>query len=227
MDAFRHLLVRGLSMLGLRDDRDHRARDRALRTTSSSCCSASSAWARPRWTRPATTLAIFLVGLTAHSLIAVLARAFYALQDTATPVVAALHRRRREHRGGDGAGRPARARRPRGRDRDRRLARDAAPWPCCSSAGSRRSALGHVTSVMLAHPGRRRGRRGGRVGRAPWLRHGVWGADPGFLRLLVRMVVATAAGGLVILAGSLALRIEEPRLIVGVVVDLLRRRGRS
>jgi hypothetical protein len=54
-----------------------------------------------------------------------------------------------------------------------------------------------------------------------------FGSDPGFLRLLVQMVVATAAGGLVILAGSLALRIEEPRLIVGVVVDLLRRRGRS
>ncbi len=34
------------------------------------------------------------------------------------------------------------------------------------------------------------------------------------------MVLATAAGGLVILGGSLALRIEEPRLIVGVVVDL-------
>ena len=55
----------------------------------------------------------------------------------------------------------------------------------------------------------------------------VWGASPGFLRLLVEMVVATAAGGLVIFAGSLALRIEEPRLIVGVVVDLMRRRGRS
>ena len=34
------------------------------------------------------TLAWFLVGLTAHALIAVLARAFYARQDTVTPVVA-------------------------------------------------------------------------------------------------------------------------------------------
>ena len=33
---------------------------------------------------------MFLLGLTAHSLIAVVARAFYALQDTATPVAAAL-----------------------------------------------------------------------------------------------------------------------------------------
>ena len=54
-----------------------------------------------------------------------------------------------------------------------------------------------------------------------------WGVDPGIVRLLVRMAVATAAGGLVILGGSLALRIEEPRLIVGIVVDLVRRRGRS
>ena len=38
----------------------------------------------------ATTLAAFLIGLTAHALIAVLARAFYARQDTRTPVAAAV-----------------------------------------------------------------------------------------------------------------------------------------
>jgi putative peptidoglycan lipid II flippase len=38
----------------------------------------------------AATLVGFLVGLTAHALIAVLARAFYARQDTVTPVVAAV-----------------------------------------------------------------------------------------------------------------------------------------
>ena len=38
----------------------------------------------------ADTLALFLIGLTAHSLIAVLARAFYARQDTRTPMVAAI-----------------------------------------------------------------------------------------------------------------------------------------
>jgi putative peptidoglycan lipid II flippase len=38
----------------------------------------------------ADTLALFLIGLTAHSLIAVLARAFYARQDTRTPMVAAV-----------------------------------------------------------------------------------------------------------------------------------------
>ena len=38
----------------------------------------------------AAALAIFLLGLTAHSLITVLARSFYALKDTGTPVAAAL-----------------------------------------------------------------------------------------------------------------------------------------
>ncbi|HUQ43107.1 MAG TPA: lipid II flippase MurJ, partial [Candidatus Limnocylindria bacterium] len=38
----------------------------------------------------ADTLALFLLGLAAHSLIAVLARAFYARQDTRTPTVAAV-----------------------------------------------------------------------------------------------------------------------------------------
>jgi putative peptidoglycan lipid II flippase len=38
----------------------------------------------------AATLGAFLVGLTAHALIAVLARAFYARQDTRTPVAAAI-----------------------------------------------------------------------------------------------------------------------------------------
>ena len=39
----------------------------------------------------------FLVGLAAHSLIAVLARAFYARQDTLTPVLAAVARGRHQH----------------------------------------------------------------------------------------------------------------------------------
>ena len=38
----------------------------------------------------AVTLTAFLIGLTAHAMIAVLARAFYARQDTATPVAAAV-----------------------------------------------------------------------------------------------------------------------------------------
>jgi hypothetical protein len=56
---------------------------------------------------------------------------------------------------------------------------------------------------------------------------GAWGVDPGFLLLLVRISLAVAAGGLVIVAGSLVLRIDELRSIVGVMTDLVRRRGRA
>jgi 1-deoxy-D-xylulose 5-phosphate reductoisomerase len=56
---------------------------------------------------------------------------------------------------------------------------------------------------------------------------GAWGLAPGFLALLARMCLAVAAGGAVIIAGSLALRIDELRSIVAVMVDLLRRRGRA
>jgi putative peptidoglycan lipid II flippase len=44
----------------------------------------------PDLDRIATTLLWFLTGLAAHALIAVLARAFYARQDTLTPVLAAV-----------------------------------------------------------------------------------------------------------------------------------------
>ena len=56
---------------------------------------------------------------------------------------------------------------------------------------------------------------------------GAWGEDPGFLLLLVRTAITTICGGVVILAASAALRIEELRTIVGLVVDLLRRKGRA
>jgi hypothetical protein len=44
---------------------------------------------------------------------------------------------------------------------------------------------------------------------------------------LVRLCLATAAGGAVMLGASLALRIEEPRRILGIVQDLMHRRGRA
>ena len=53
-----------------------------------------------------------------------------------------------------------------------------------------------------------------------------WGEDPSQLLVLVRLVAATAAGGLVVVAGAAALRMEELRTIVGVMADLMRRRGR-
>jgi peptidoglycan biosynthesis protein MviN/MurJ (putative lipid II flippase) len=53
-----------------------------------------------------------------------------------------------------------------------------------------------------------------------------WGEDASQVLVLVRLVVATAAGGLVVVAGAAALRMEELRTIVGVMADLMRRRGR-
>jgi len=53
------------------------------------------------------------------------------------------------------------------------------------------------------------------------------GADPGFIALIVRTGLTVAAGGLVIVAGSRALRIGELGTIVGLMFDLIRRRGRA
>jgi hypothetical protein len=68
-------------------------------------------------------------------------------------------------------------------------------------------------------------------GLVAWLAYeallGVWGEDPGFLLLLLRTTITTICGGAVILAASAALRIEELRTIVGLVLDLLRRKGRA
>jgi hypothetical protein len=54
-----------------------------------------------------------------------------------------------------------------------------------------------------------------------------WTLDAGFLLVLARVVLATAAGTAVIVAVALALRIEELRHIVGVMTDLVRRRARA
>jgi putative peptidoglycan lipid II flippase len=224
MDAFRHLLVRGLSMLGYVMIAIT-ALGIALSHDVVQLLFGFVGVGQAALDATGTTLAIFLVGLTAHSLIAVLARAFYALQDTATPVVAALIAV------GVNIVVATVLVGPLGLDA-LAIAIATAAWLETLALAlllKRRVpalALGHVTGVML--------RTlvvaviGGVVAWAVLRGFGTaFGSEPGFLRLLVQMVVATAAGGLVILAGSLALRIEEPRLIVGVVVDLLRRRGRS
>jgi putative peptidoglycan lipid II flippase len=170
-------------------------------------------------------LAVFLVGLTAHSLIAVLARAFYALQDTRTPVVAALVAVVVNV-----------------------VVANALVGPLglqgLSVAIALAAWLETFTLVVLLER-----RVAGLTMRHVWvvmaksllvagagavvalvvsrLLLGGWGEDPGFVLLLVRTVAATGAGGAVILAGSVALRIEELGTIVGVVVDLIRRRGRA
>jgi putative peptidoglycan lipid II flippase len=171
----------------------------------------------------ASALAVFLVGLTAHSLIAVLARAFYALQDTRTPVAAALVAVVVNIVVANMLVGP--------------LGLDGLAAAIAISAW-----METITLFVLLH--RRMpeldllsvwavmGRTliAAVVGAA--VAFGVeqaltaaWGQDPGFLRVLIRLVVAVTAGGLVILAGSLALRIEEPRRIVRVVVDLIQRRA--
>jgi putative peptidoglycan lipid II flippase len=223
-DAFRHLLVRGLSMLayvmlvitavGI-----------ALSQDVVQLLFGFVGVGQAALDQTGVTLAIFLVGLTAHSLIAVLARAFYALQDTATPVVAALIAV------GVNLLVASVLVGPLGLN-GLAVAIATAAWleTLALVLLLRRRmpslGLGRVGNVMLrtvivAVAG----------GAVAWAVNGwlvtAWGVDPGILRLLVRMAIATAAGGLVILGGSLALRIEEPRLIVGIVVDLVRRRGRS
>ena len=224
MDAFRRLLVRGLSMLGLvmiavaalgivvAEDVT-----RLLFDYGSIGDSALELTAR--------TLAVFLVGLTAHSLIAVVARAFYALQDTATPVAAALLAVvvnivvANALVGQYGVAGLA-------------AAIAVAAWLelLVLVVLLRRRVpglgLGHVAVVMTKALG------ASALGAAvAWLVYeallGAWGEDPGFLLLLVRTAVTTICGGIVILAASTALRIEELRTIVGLVVDLLRRKGRA
>ncbi len=172
-------------------------------------------------------LAVFLVGLTAHSLIAVLARAFFALKDTKTPVLAAL-----------------------GAVAANILLANVFVGPL----GLNGLALAIAVSAWLetiALVAFLRGRvpgYGAGVAYVGWVMVrtllvtlagasvgygieqvllGAWGEDPGFVLLVLRAGLAVATGGLVIVAGAFALRIAELRTIVGVVVDLIARRGRA
>jgi putative peptidoglycan lipid II flippase len=169
-------------------------------------------------------LQAFLLGVTAHALIAVLARAFYARQDTLTPVLAALVA----------------------------VAIDIAaavvlvgPLGVVGLAAAIAIGAWVETLILAAILGRRvEGLRLASVVRVlvvtfvislvaaavayavqRWLA-GVWGERPSQLLILVELLVTTAAGGLVVVAGAAALRMEELRTIVGVMADLVRRRGR-
>ena len=168
----------------------------------------------------ANTLLIFLVGLTAHAEIAILAPGFYAGQDTRTPVgivlggTLPLDRAGRDPRGSAGSVGAGPVGRPGG------VVRGAADGgrPRPAVAGSRRG---------LARPGP----AGGARGRRPRRRDHVAGLDergglavgPARLSLLLRLVLATGAGGLVYVAVSRLLRIPELGTITGVVTDLVRR----
>jgi putative peptidoglycan lipid II flippase len=173
----------------------------------------------------AETLAVFLIGLTGHSLIAVLARAFYARQDTRTPVAAALV----------------------SVALDIVLALLLAPILGLPGVAAAIAIGAWVETAILAVLLERRIHRLGLGGVArafltaalvtvvavvvAWFAERTlvegWGPAPGVLGLLVRATLVSAVGGVVVLAGALALRIPELPAILEVVTDLVRRRGRS
>ena len=173
----------------------------------------------------ATTLAWFLIGLPAHALIAVVARAFYARQDTLTPVLAAVAAVIMNstlavalvgHLGLSGIA----------------LAIALAAWmeafvllgilrwrvrevrltgPAQVAA---QAAIGTVIAAALAFG------TAGLIGRAIE-------ADPSMPAMLVLLVASTAVFGLAYAAVSVVFRIPELKIIVEVAVDLLRRPARS
>jgi putative peptidoglycan lipid II flippase len=172
----------------------------------------------------ASCLAVFMLGLTAHSLIAVLARAFYALQDTRTPVAAALVAV---------AVNIVVANMLVGPLGLNGLAAAIAVGAWLETAilvvllrtrtpdlgpGLRHLGVVMVKTTIVAVAG-------GAVawGIDVWLT-GLWGEAPGYLLLFVRAGLAVAVGGLVIVGGSLLLRLDELGTIVNVMLDVVRRR---
>jgi putative peptidoglycan lipid II flippase len=173
----------------------------------------------------ALTLTAFLIGLTAHAMIAVLARAFYARQDTATPVAAAV-----------GAvainctlavvlvgplGLPGIA-----------LAIAIAAWveagvllailyrrlPHFELRGLARVGVESIAGSVVA---------GGAAYLVIGLIGNAIGADPGRLLLAVQVLVVSVVFAAVYARLSVALRIPELPSIVEVMADVLRRPNRS
>jgi len=178
-------------------------------------------------TATAAALAVFLVGLTAHSLITVLARSFYALKDTATPVAAALVAVAANILIANVLVGP--------------LGLNGLAAAIAISAWIETTVL--VALLLRRVPAIRPGMGHVAIVMAKTLvvsfagalvaygvqqaLAGALGGEPGYLALLLRTALAVAAGGLVVVAGSLALRIDELRSIVGLMADLIRRRGRA
>ncbi len=173
----------------------------------------------------ANALLFFLIGLAAHAAIALLARAFYARQDTRTPVAAAVLAVVVNSTlavvlvGPLGLSGIA-------------LAIAIAAWieaVLLLLLLTRRLptlALGDVVRVALEAA------LGTVVAGATGLLvlyaiDGFIGEDPGWLALAGQSIVVSVAFGLVYLALSLALRIPELPSMISLVTDLLRRRGRS
>lgn len=173
----------------------------------------------------ARTLVVFLVGLPAHAMIAVLARAFYARQDTVTPVLAAIGAVALNSTlsvvlagplGLPGVAAAIAA----GAWLElatlllvfRRRVPELAVSPVALIAVRSLVATVAATGVAFAL-------RGGLA---------LIGADePGRVEIVLRMTVAGGAALLVYLLLAAALRIPELPSIVGVMVDLLRRPRRA
>ena len=175
----------------------------------------------------ATTLLYFLIGLAAHSLIAVLARAFYAGRDTRTPVMAAILAVVVNVGLGivlvGPVGLPGIA---------VAIAIAAGAWiealvllavlrdryPSLDLRSLFRvfveAGVGSIAAAIAV------------LAVATALER-VVGTDPGKIGILITMVVATLAGGAVYLGIALALRVPELPTIVAVMLDLLRRPRRT
>jgi putative peptidoglycan lipid II flippase len=173
----------------------------------------------------ANALLFFLIGLAAHATIALLARAFYARQDTRTPVLAAILAVAVNSTlavllvGPLGLSGIA-------------LAIALAAWlealvllalltrrlPTLGLGDLLRVGLEAALATVVA----------GALGLlALYTIDGYIGPDPGWLALVAQTIVVGVAFGVVYLALSLALRIPELPSIISVMTDLLRRRGRS
>jgi putative peptidoglycan lipid II flippase len=173
----------------------------------------------------AVTLVGFLVGLTAHAMIAVLARAFYARQDTVTPVVAAI-----------AAvvinstlaivlvrplGLPGIA-----------LAIAIAAWiEALALLAILYRRLAHFELAGLVRVGVEALVGSGLAGAAAFLVErsvdGALGSAPGRILLGAEIVIVGLAFGIVYAAVSIVLRIPELPTIVGVMADVIRRPDRS
>jgi putative peptidoglycan lipid II flippase len=173
----------------------------------------------------ASTLGFFAIGLTAHALIAVLARGFYARQDTLTPVLAAIAAVAIncslaivlvEPYGLQGIA----------------LAIAAAAWiEALALLAVLHHRLQHFELRGLARVGIE-ALVGSVIAGAVAFAAGVWladavGAEPGRLILAAEVVLVSIVFGLVYAAISFVLRIPELPSIVGVMADVLRRPARS
>ena len=167
-------------------------------------------------------LAVFLVGLTAHSMIAILARAFYALQDTTTPVVAAIGSVVVNIAVGVVLVGPL----------------GLVGLAIAIAVGAWLEVIALVVMLERRMPGLQLGElwrdmaltllaaapAAAMAWGVEYVLGGLGSTPGGTLISLGRLCVATAAGGAVGLGLSLAFRIEEPGRIVGILGSLVNRR---